>query len=127
MSWVSDYRKYLKGEWWRERRRSRIAQTPHCERCGFEVDLVVHHKNYHRLGAELDADLEVLCKWCHNEHHGAAPGKTPKAISKNRKKIRRRATLERGREYRKKLHDAKLAEVKNWDFREQLLNRRKAQ
>lgn len=34
--------------------------------------LEVHHLNYERLGAELDEDLELLCKRCHTiEHRGS--------------------------------------------------------
>jgi 5-methylcytosine-specific restriction endonuclease McrA len=122
MSWRDDYRQYLQSKEWRWRRRSRIAQTPYCERCQFEVDLVVHHKNYLRIGRELDTDLEVLCKWCHNEHHGADPGKTPKATRKNRKRVRIRKLHEKQLERRKAAHDAKLTETTNWDFRQKLLS-----
>jgi hypothetical protein len=34
------------------------------------VLLDVHHRSYARLGAELPADLEVLCRPCHGAEHG---------------------------------------------------------
>jgi hypothetical protein len=37
----------------------------------FGTYLHVHHVNYARLGAELDEDLEALCKRCHNAEETA--------------------------------------------------------
>ena len=67
MSW---YRKeYLQSEWWKERAaRKRKSCNYKCNRCkgpGFDV----HHKTYERMYAELDQDLDVLCRNCHQEEH----------------------------------------------------------
>lgn len=44
-----------------------------CERCRlYASQLHVHHKTYVRLGKEHWSDLEVLCEYCHQEHHGHA-------------------------------------------------------
>ena len=40
-----------------------------CERCQSKLNLQVHHTTYARLGMELDADLEALCRTCHEGHH----------------------------------------------------------
>jgi hypothetical protein len=69
-----DYREYINGQDWRARRRAYLAKFPSCKRCGmgmeehkarFDTALHVHHISYTRLGAELDEDLETLCKPCH--------------------------------------------------------------
>jgi hypothetical protein len=69
-----DYREYINGQDWRARRRTYLAKFPFCRRCGmgmeehkerFDTSLHVHHISYTRLGAELDEDLETLCKPCH--------------------------------------------------------------
>jgi hypothetical protein len=44
-----------------------------CQRCGSAGPLVVHHKTYDRLWAELLADLITLCEDCHRCHHRRHP------------------------------------------------------
>lgn len=66
------YQAYLNSPDWR-RQRNRALQRAffQCQRCGARRGLEVHHLSYDRLGAELDADLEVLCRDCHvGEHAG---------------------------------------------------------
>lgn len=36
-----------------------------CEACGQGPPLELHHKTYDRLGRERIADLELLCRGCH--------------------------------------------------------------
>lgn len=37
-----------------------------CVRCGSTVELQVHHKRYHEIGADALEDLETLCVNCHS-------------------------------------------------------------
>jgi hypothetical protein len=76
----SDYTEYINGKQWRRRRRAYLKKHALCNRCGMDNDehkrvygtaLHVHHVSYARLGAELDGDLEALCKKCHNEEECA--------------------------------------------------------
>lgn len=63
-----DYLLYLRSLTWRALRVRLIARAGgSCEHCGrdFLVVLDVHHRTYDRLGCELDRDLEVLCRSCH--------------------------------------------------------------
>lgn len=72
-----DYRMYLLSDEWQLRRLEALrAAGFRCERCGWISHglrgLEVHHRTYERLGQELPADLEVLCRLCHAEEHGIA-------------------------------------------------------
>lgn len=85
------YGEYRQTAWWRQRREA-YADTVTaandcrvCELCGIDdgsiaiangnetdrdfIRFHVHHKNYDNLGAELDADLALLCSMCHNLVH----------------------------------------------------------
>lgn len=68
------YADYLESEWWKWRRVKalRLANFK-CNRCASSENLHVHHRTYKNLGAEKDRDLEVLCKDCHERHHGIKP------------------------------------------------------
>src|SRR5580704_18493233 len=70
----TEYREYIASEGWQQRRKLFIEHHYLCNRCGlhrslaviaYDQDIHVHHKNYQRLGAELDSDLESLCRRCH--------------------------------------------------------------
>lgn len=70
----SEYREYIASEKWQKRRRLFLQTRDECERCGlphatatiqYDQGLHVHHRNYLRVGAELDEDLEALCRRCH--------------------------------------------------------------
>jgi hypothetical protein len=64
------YQWYLGTSDWRTIRNRALARAGYrCQRCGSKRDPNVHHLSYARLGAELDADLEVLCFVCHRGHH----------------------------------------------------------
>lgn len=83
MSWqeieddIERYREYMASEDWRTRREEFLAQPDNqwCFDCGvtreqhrefWGCDISVHHVSYRRVGAELDADLQTLCRTCHD-------------------------------------------------------------
>lgn len=75
------YLAYLNSPSWRVTRNRALSRARYtCARCGAKRDLNVHHLTYVRLGAELDADLEVLCFSCHRGHHRAEIEATPDGI-----------------------------------------------
>ena len=65
------YEKYLLTPEWKERRKSAIDWARNaCQLCNSKTKpLHVHHRTYDRLGAELPADLVVLCADCHAKFH----------------------------------------------------------
>lgn len=68
---------YLQSDHWKKTRKQRVKRTRsqsrlRCERCGKwrkASEINVHHKHYESLWQEDGKDLEVLCRWCHAEHH----------------------------------------------------------
>jgi hypothetical protein len=75
-----NYYEYINAQEWRRRRRAYLRKYALCNRCSMDNDehkavygtaLHVHHASYARLGAELDEDLEALCKRCHDEEECA--------------------------------------------------------
>lgn len=74
MTTRSQHKAYIQSEKWQLRRRDFLADHDRCSGCGinrefsrkiYDQDLHVHHKNYQRVGCELDEDLEPLCRRCH--------------------------------------------------------------
>lgn len=64
-----DYGSYLLSEWWRWVRKKKLDSTRRkCERCG-KKGTIVHHRHYRSLGNETNADLETVCKPCHEAEH----------------------------------------------------------
>lgn len=64
------YEKYLLTALWRLRRNRALRLAGYkCSRCGAGRQLQAHHLTYDRLGAELDEDLQVLCRGCHLGEH----------------------------------------------------------
>ena len=60
------YRKYLKSEWWQDRRLKALEIGGNkCAICGATEHLQVHHLNYDHRWCERDEDLEVRCGDCH--------------------------------------------------------------
>jgi 5-methylcytosine-specific restriction endonuclease McrA len=68
------YRAYIGSGPWLRRRAEFLQCHPECNRCGlsrenatkvYDQDLNVHHRDYSRIGYELDSDLEALCRRCH--------------------------------------------------------------
>jgi len=69
-----DYQSYLKTQHWAKRRAKALKQSRHhCQLCGANYDLHVHHNSYDRLGNERDDDLVVLCRNCHSRFHATSP------------------------------------------------------
>ena len=64
------HREYLQSPLWQAKRLEALNHYgPICNRCG-RHGTDVHHKTYDRTGgAELMADLEILCRECHEAHH----------------------------------------------------------
>lgn len=99
-----EYRQYLKSDHWITFRLTILAKRgAECERCmQRRGPFDLHHRTYERLGHELETDVEVLCRFCHEEQHGrfkprpiselegslvgANPGerRTPRNISRRR-------------------------------------------
>jgi hypothetical protein len=76
MSISERYREYLHGDHWRSFRSQLLTTTGYCQRCGlsrracrilYGHDLDVHHLTYHRIGGELPQDVQVLCRFCHEQ------------------------------------------------------------
>lgn len=68
--WDRRYKELLSSPAWRKRRRELIIKADfRCVRCKRQTPdfaaFEINHRTYERLGRELDADLEVVCKGCH--------------------------------------------------------------
>lgn len=65
----AEYTVYMQSRKWMERKRRLFKKRGYtCEKCGADgswLHLEVHHKNYDRLGHELDDDLLIVCRDCH--------------------------------------------------------------
>src|SRR5687768_14112846 len=60
------YQDYLQtAHWHRVRILAQMRPVPRAER-----ELEVHHRNYARRGFEQSEDVIVLCRPCHQRHHG---------------------------------------------------------
>src|SRR5713226_7615857 len=60
------YQEYLQTPEWRERGGDALKRACYCcQVCNRNRELHVHHRTYQRRGAELPADLIVLCEECH--------------------------------------------------------------
>ena len=59
----TEYTEYMQSRKWIERKRKLFKRRGYtCEMCGASGSpLDVHHKNYDRLGHELDDDLLIVC------------------------------------------------------------------
>jgi 5-methylcytosine-specific restriction endonuclease McrA len=68
--WWNDYHQYMASEAWQRLRERLIRERgPNCERCGKFGDVDLHHLTYVRLRHELDEDLKLYCRPCHNLMH----------------------------------------------------------
>jgi 5-methylcytosine-specific restriction endonuclease McrA len=64
------YAQYMASYTWEKRRLTFLKQYGRvCAACGSKQSITVHHMSYKHLGAELDGELAVLCKGCHEEFH----------------------------------------------------------
>lgn len=66
------YKLYVKTEHWQHFRTEALKFAQYkCQLCNAkDAELNVHHKNYDNLGRETFNDVIVLCKECHEVHHG---------------------------------------------------------
>lgn len=64
------YEKYLRSQqWFTIREQALEFHGRCCGSCGSKIGLQVHHKTYDNLYHETMADLMILCKPCHKDHH----------------------------------------------------------
>jgi hypothetical protein len=65
------YAKYLESPHWKAFRARVLCNRPQrCEQCAVVGEpLELHHLTYERLGAELETDVQLLCRICHGSHH----------------------------------------------------------
>lgn len=64
------YYDYLETPEWQERRQRALKRAGYrCQTCNAQGILNVHHRTYERRGCELDSDLIVLCRDCHQKFH----------------------------------------------------------
>lgn len=67
----SEYRKFLKTEFWIELSNRKKVAVGKCEECGGEEELHCHHTFYRANWFETKfEDLKVLCRDCHESEHG---------------------------------------------------------
>lgn len=65
------YESYIHSSAWRNRRKRALELANYkCEKCGCKENLHVHHLSYEHFGNELDNELQVLCRECHQRVHG---------------------------------------------------------
>lgn len=66
-TWRARYEAYLASDEWNARRLDTLKQAGYrCQKCGTSALLDVHHVTYKRLGREEEADLQALCRPCHD-------------------------------------------------------------
>lgn len=71
------YRWYIRTKFWMDRRSKHIVAHPTCQleevlgtfSYAHEGALQVHHRNYERVGNEMETDLLTLCRHCHARFH----------------------------------------------------------
>lgn len=57
---------YINSQAWHIRRQRALTRAGNrCQVCGESRRLQVHHVSYENLGREKDADLTVMCWYCH--------------------------------------------------------------
>ena len=68
MTREEDYKEYLVGTTWQEKRKLALDRAKNrCQLCNSRKNLEVHHRKYPTiLGQEPVEDLTVLCHRCHN-------------------------------------------------------------
>jgi hypothetical protein len=87
----TEYRAYLQSDHWRAFRLRSIEAWPNCVNCemprwlaviAYDQDLHVHHKNYRSRGRETLADVDNLCRRCHDiESFGRSDLREPKSAT----------------------------------------------
>jgi len=69
-----NYDQYLETRHWRRVRKKALRRAgDHCQLCGKNNGLNVHHNSYDRLGHERKSDVVALCVECHRIFHGILP------------------------------------------------------
>lgn len=86
----TEYAEFLGSAYWKQLRADRLQYETNCNRCRiprwianlvYDQDLHLHHKTYARVGKELEADLEVLCRRCHEiETFGRTSLRPPRTL-----------------------------------------------
>jgi len=65
-----DYNVYLRSKKWAKKKKHIIkTYGGKCEICDSTKELQIHHNTYKNRGMELDDELLILCKDCHNTYH----------------------------------------------------------
>ncbi len=71
--YIVNYNAYLKSFHWQQTRQRKLLEVGRkCEECGSVLELQVHHLHYRSLRCEQMADLQVLCRSCHELKHEKA-------------------------------------------------------
>jgi uncharacterized CHY-type Zn-finger protein len=66
-----EYVAYRRTAAWQHKRRAALERADYrCQVCDSTKQLDVHHRTYERLYRETPSDLTVLCRACHQLHHG---------------------------------------------------------
>lgn len=76
----AEYQAYLQTEHWKIFRLSILAKRGAlCEECrDYSRGVEVHHLTYARRGAELETDVKILCRQCHQRQHSKDLDSKPK-------------------------------------------------
>lgn len=91
---VLPYKEYLRSTHWSIVRDWMLGFAYNrCQLCRSTAVLNVHHNSYDHKGEETRLDLIVLCKKCHEKHHGIKNGKKTWQKSKKNRKARRAAAF----------------------------------
>lgn len=99
--WRSIYHYYLQSECWRAKSAFITKTRIKCERCRVRPATQTHHLTYDRCGAELEADLQAICRPCHESAH---PNRRSDIVP-----VAKRSRFEMGREaYRRKVLERKV-------------------
>lgn len=86
----AEYQAYIASAKWKAIRQGAMVAAGHrCEACNFHGALVVHHRNYERMGSEELSDVRCFCAPCHKLFHATSRGPDlRKALERNAAKNR---------------------------------------
>lgn len=77
------YHEYIESPEWQVKREAALERCGRkCQLCSSTLRLNVHHNTYERLGEELDVDLTVLCRRCHEAFHAKVDPRTKRKMPK---------------------------------------------
>ena len=61
-----NYQEYLKSPEWQTKRQEALTRAGNrCQICNSSERLEAHHRTYKNLGRELEGDITILCRACH--------------------------------------------------------------